>query len=193
VKPPRPPPALTQAVLHEAALAYLTRGAATAATLTRTLERRVRNWATRSVRAGSDPEEVGAAAARAREWVAPIVLRLVEVRLVDDAAFAAQRADRLTRGGRSKRAIAAHLKQKGVDGETARTALAETVDDDLGAALVLARKRRLGPFTRDADEGADARRRALGVLARAGFDFDTAHRALRMSRDEAEERIVARR
>lgn len=166
------------ATLHEAALAYLARRPASATMITRVLQRR-------ALKKGVPLDDVEAT-------IRAVVARLVEVGLVDDATFAASRVSRLSSAGRSSRAIAAHLAQKGVRSEVARAALSRDDDAELDAALVLTKKRRLGPFSReDADE--DARRKALGVLARAGFDRRTAERALGMDRDDAEARLGARR
>ncbi len=194
-----PGTAPTCASLHEAALSYLARGAASAASVTKTLERRIGNWARRATRAGRDAENVAQDAAAARELVAGIVARLGEVGLVNDAAFATTRAKRMSSGGRSRRAISAHLAQKGVDAATVREAVSHDAGAELAAAIAFARKRRLGPFARDAEEGEtrDARRaaerKALGTMARAGFDFGVCERVLRMDREDADERLRDRR
>jgi regulatory protein len=111
---------------------------------------------------------------------------------VDDAAFAASRARRLQRSGRSRRATLAHLREKGVDAETAAAALPEGEEAELDAALAFCRRRRIGPFAADAPSP-EARLKALGVLARAGFGRDVADRALRMDPDAAETRLLAAR
>jgi len=67
-------------------------------------------------------------------------------------------------------------------------------EHELGAALILARKRRLGPFRRkDADEasGPEQHQRALAVFARAGFGRDVAEQALSFDLSEAEDRVMA--
>jgi regulatory protein len=166
--------------LHEAALRHLARYAATAAGLTRVLDRRIARWAASE---GSEPE----AAAEARREARAVVARLVEAGAVDDAGFAAARAGRLARSGRSRRAVAAHLAARGVDAETARAAL---IGDELSSALVQARRRRIGPFRAGALADADARRRELAVLARAGFPRDVAERALAMPAEEAEAMVT---
>ena len=167
---------MNAADLHEVALAYLARRPASAAMMTRVLERRAR-------KKGVDLDDVADA-------IRSVVARLVEVGLVDDASFAASRVDRLGRAGRSSRAIAAHLAQKGVRADVARAALVtRDASADLDAALVLTRKRRIGAFARTPATGPDARRKELGILARAGFDRSTAERALRIDREEAEERL----
>ena len=98
------------------------------------------------------------------------------------------RARSLARAGRSRRAVSAHLAQRGVDTPTRDAAMDDNPDVELAAALLLARKRRLGPFA-PAPMDPAARLRALGVLARAGFSQDTARRALATEPDEAEQRV----
>lgn len=194
-KEPRDPGAApTRASLHEAALAYLARGAATADSVRKTLERRAGNWARRATRAGRDAEAVAVDAAAARELIPAIVDRLREVGLVNDVTFAANRARRMSAGGRSRRAISAHLAQKGVDTATVREAVAHDASAELGAAIAFARKRRIGPFSKDeplADREARraAERKALGAMARAGFDFGVCERVLKMDRDDADQRL----
>jgi regulatory protein len=192
-KPPRPPSSVRSAsapdmqALHEAALAHLARYGATKATLQRALDRRVERWA-REARLASpeDQEAIGVEAAAARDAVRSIVTRLAEAGAVDDAAFAAGRARRLLRAGRSYRAVAAHLAERGIDRETTRAALPEDEEAELAAALMLSRRRRIGPF-RSADAPDEAgRRRELAVLARAGFGRAVASRALGMALDDAE-------
>jgi regulatory protein len=168
---------MTAAELHEAALAYLSRRPATVAMMTRVLQRKV-------LRKAADLEDAG-------EIIRAVVARLVESGLVNDTTFAETRSRRLSREGRSSRAIAAHLAQKGVRGEVARSVIDR--NGDLDAALVLTKKRRIGAFRRDDLRDAVAKQKELGVLARAGFDRSTAERALRFDREEAEERLGVRK
>jgi regulatory protein len=175
----------TEARLHEAALAHLARYAATQAGLVRVLDRRVERWARA---AAAEPEAVRAA----KTAVRAVVAKLAASGLVDDAAFAASRARSLTRGGRSRRAVAAHLLARGVSGEALRAALPGDPETELAAALALARRRRIGPFRAgEADE--DGRRKELGMLARAGFAQDVAARALAMDADAAEALVIGLR
>lgn len=193
---PGAPP--TRASLHEAALAYLARGAASADSVTKTLERRATAWARRAARAGRDADLVAAQAATARQAIPEIVARLREVGLVNDGAFAEARAKRMSTAGRSRRAISAHLAEKGVDAATVRDAVPRDAGTELAAALAFARKRRLGPFSRDEpaadrEERRAVEKKALGALARAGFDWNVCERVLKMELDDAEERLRERR
>jgi regulatory protein len=185
-----PPP--NEARLQEAALHHLSRFAATEVGLRRVLERRVDRWARRAEAEGQLAEDVAAITGPARAAAAVVAKRLVAAGAVDDAAFAAARARRLARTGRSRRAIAAHLGAKGVAGEALAAALPEEPGAELGAALAFCRRRRFGPFAREPMER-EARLKALGTLARAGFPRDIAEEALDMDPDTAEERLIALR
>jgi regulatory protein len=172
------------ASLHDAALHYLARYAATEAGLRRVLERRVERWARRVT--DTDAEAVAAQAAEARAAVGEVVRRLAAAGAVNDAAYAESRARSLVRTGRSRRAVALHLAAKGVDAETARGALPDDETTELAAALVLARRRRLGPYRLAAAPDEAARHRELAVLARAGFPQSVARQALAMDAQAAE-------
>jgi regulatory protein len=182
-RPPGPPPDAGD--LHDAALNYLARYAATEAALRRVLERRVERWARRAAMDG-DAETVAAQAAAACAVVPDVVHRLAAAGAVNDAAYAESRARSLVRAGRSRRAVALHLAAKGVDPATAQLALPEDNTSELAAALALARKRRIGPFRRGAAPDEAGRRRELAVLARAGFPQSVARQALAVDADQAE-------
>jgi len=171
------PPTPTDASLHEAALAYLARYAASRTGVIRVLDRKVARWA----RLAPDASAETIAACRA-------AVRLEQAGLINDSDFAAIRARSLTRAGRSRRAVAAHLGARGVGGEALSEALPDSPENELAACLILARKRRIGPF-RPMDRDED-RMRELGVLARAGFEHAVALTALDMSSEEAEERVI---
>jgi regulatory protein len=191
-----PGPAPAREALHEAALAYLARGAATAAVVGRVLDRKVAAWARRAVRAGRDAEEVASDAARSREAIAPIVARFGEVGLVNDTSFATSRARSLAQAGRSRRAIQAHLTAKGVAAAIVREALPDDPSRELASALAFARKRRIGPFLRDEDaeeltkeERRKRSQKAIAAMARAGFGWSVAERVLAMDREQADARL----
>ena len=173
-----PRPAPTETSLREAALNYLARYAATEVSVRRFLHRRIDTWA----RAAEAPEQ----AAALKATVPGIVAKLVELGLINDAAFAESRAQGLARSGRSRRAITARLVAKGIPPDQARAALPDDEEGELVSALILARKRRIGPFRTSAEPD---RNRELGTMARAGFPGGVASKALAMDPDEAEELI----
>ena len=185
--------------LRETALAHLARFATTEHGLRQMLDRRLRRWGTRAARASMLEEDVEATIASLRPAVDDVVSAMTELGAVDDAGFARSRALNLTRTGRSRRAVAAHLATKGVDQSVTQDALNESLgersDDtareaELAAALVLARKRRVGPFCRP-DRPQEDPIRVMGIFARNGFSRDVVETALDMDPEEAEDRIIA--
>ncbi|WP_025885241.1 regulatory protein RecX [Asaia prunellae] len=192
----------TAASLRETALRHLARFAATEQGLAQVLERAVMRWARKAAGQGGESDQIEAQARASRGEISGIIADMRRLGALDDAAFARSRSLSLTRSGRSRRAVAASLLQKGIGAEVLGEALEEALghrhDDsaherELAAALVLARKRRLGPFRRDdADEHTpELHQRALAVFARAGFGRDVAERALALDLMEAEDRVMA--
>ncbi len=102
-----------------------------------------------------------------------------------EAGFAASRAKRLTRAGKSRRAALAHLAAKGVKAATAKAVVADDAERELGAACAFLRRRRAGPFG-EADE-----LKVLAAMGRGGFSQEVARRAMLLERDEAE-RLIKR-
>ena len=148
----RKPKPATAARLEKAALAHIDRYATSAANLRLVLMRRVE----RSVRLhDTDRSEAG-------EWVDAIITKLLERQLLNDTAYAQDRANSFHRSGASRRKIAGSLLQKGVgrtDIEAALESLeAEYANRELTAAYNYARRRRLGPIDcpRPARRGATA-------------------------------------
>ena len=159
---------LTEPALYEAALRYLDRQDGSVEQVRRSLHRRI-------ARFGDDTTRPAASAAAER-----VLQRLVDAQLLDDARFALGFAQSQRRRGASARLIRNKLKQRGLSPEHVDAALAEDSDanqhDELSAAQVYARKRRL---TERYDLGDPLERnKALAALARRGFSFDVARRAL---------------
>ncbi|HJT06410.1 MAG TPA: RecX family transcriptional regulator [Stellaceae bacterium] len=167
----RLPRQATASHLENAALHYLERFSSSSANLRRVLLRKV----ARSARAhGTDPTE-GAGLVEA------IIARYLQSGLLDDAAYAAQKAASLRRRGTSLYGIRGKLALKGVEAELIGATLERLDEDegsgDLAAACALARRRRLGPY-RPPGARAEHRRKDLAAFARAGFSLDVARRVL---------------
>lgn len=185
-------PAPDEAALRDAALRHLARYATTEAGLLRVLQRRIDRWA-RSMEAAGHAEDAASGTALARDAARNVVSGLARSGAVSDEIFAATRARNLTRAGRSRIAVAAHLAAKGVDDAVVRQFTGDDPDVELAAALTLARRRRIGPFHPGEPPDEAARHKALGMLARAGFAHAVATRALEMPHEEAEARVLALR
>ena len=110
--------------------------------------------------------------ADAANWIDELVLRLKASLLVDDDRVARARADSDTARGRSRRRVAQRLRQKGVAADLVADVTAGI--DDEHAADVFVRRRRL----HEKDH-----QKALAALARQGFAFDVARRALARAAD----------
>lgn len=107
----------------------------------------------------------------------------LDVKALDDVAYAEIRTRSSARAGKSKKAIAKTLAQKGVDRQIVAEAVSET--DDLRAAVIYARRRTFGPFRRvDLDERQKAKE--LSAFARQGFGFEIGARVFAMDLEEAE-------
>jgi regulatory protein len=181
----KPPSEVTQASLERSALAYLERFAASAGSLRRVLLRKIE----RSARAHGTDRDQGAA------WIEALIERYRRAGLLDDRLYAEARTASLRRQGRSARAIAERLAQKGVGREVIDEALAptRTPADELAAAARLARRLRLGPYrlAADRDEQRGHRLRDLAALGRAGFSYETARKVVSAESPEALESLIA--
>lgn len=125
-----------------------------------------------TVRARTHAELAGRLAKRGFSGdVAETVLsRLTEVGLIDDEEFAEQWVQsRQRNAGKGKRALAAELRTKGVDGEVIAAALAgiDVGAERLRAEQLVERKLRREPL----NDGDDAKvmRQLVGMLARRGY------------------------
>ena len=159
------------------ALHYLGRYASSAENLRRVLMRRVRRRSS-------------AAAPDVSAMIDALVARYRESGLLDDAAYAAGRAQSLYRRGASLQAIRARLAAKAVAAPDIANAVADlraaAPDPDLAAACAFARRRRLGPYRRAAADHA----RELGAFARAGFNRQLAEAVLACADIESVEALA---
>ncbi|MEA2516902.1 MAG: regulatory protein [Actinomycetota bacterium] len=106
-----------------------------------------------------------------------VVIRLIELRLVDDRGFAAQWvSERAISKGRSGEALIAELVDKGIERATAEDAVAEAgIDEEIQARELAARlvsKVANKPLEKQAEA-------LLGRLLRRGFSHEVARDAVR--------------
>ncbi len=176
---PRPPPKpLTEARLRDLALHYAAKYATTAA--------KVESYLTRKIRERGMAEADDGRAHDVPELVEAIVARMVELKYVDDEAYAKARTGSLLRRGYGKRRVSEALRHAGVDEHT-RADTAPSTPAAREAAITLARKRRFGPFAVDMTVDAEdedyedrprldpaKRQKQIAAMLRAGHSFDTA-------------------
>ena len=159
---PRP---LDAAALDQLALRYVERFATTRGKLADYLRRKVRErgWQGAPV----DP--------------ASVAERMAALGSVDDRAFATMRAAALARRGFGARRVTQALHAARIDVEDAAAVLAELQDEPgaeaqpLRAALAFAKRRRFGPWAREAPD-ARALERQVAAMIRAGHGHALARR-----------------
>jgi regulatory protein len=174
-RPQRPRPPLEPSDLERFALRYVERYATTRGKLTDYLKRKIRErgWAG----AGSpDP--------------AALAERMAELGYIDDRAFAEARAGAMGRRGLGARRVNQALRHAGIDGEDAE-AVAPVIQADAGAsAVAFARRRRIGPFSREAADR-PLREKQIAAMIRAGHTLDLARKIVRMEPGESVEALLA--
>ena len=171
---PRVPRPLDEARLNELALAYVARFATSGGQLERYLKRKLRE---RGWDGADEPD------------TADVVARLVDLRYVDDATYAAMRSGSLLRRGYGARRIDQALGQGGI-AEDLRAAARPGDPAQRQAALALARKRRFGPFGTGAIDR-PAREKQLAAMLRAGHRLDSAREIVDAPSIAAAEQWVA--
>ena len=160
-EPRRPPPPLDAAALERLALRYVERFATTRGKLVAYLKRKVRErgWE------GHEADPVALAE------------RMAELGYLDDRAWAESRARSLGRRGLGAARVTGALRAAGV-GEEDRAAVAvDVADRAIEAALLFAKRKRLGPWSAGLLDR-PAREKAFAAMLRAGHPMDLSRRIL---------------
>lgn len=178
-KPVKIPKKITETYLHNSALYYLQRFAASSAQFRKVMQRKI----DLSCRHHTDqnPEDC-------QVLLDKLVTRFQENGLLNDGTYARGMVITLRRRGMSERAIFMKLQNKGLSEAQIKGAVEDfntenetnAAESEYRAALKLARKKRVGPYA-VAEFEYD---RALSAFARAGFSFDMARRVLGMTPDD---------
>ena len=166
--------------LANAALFYLSRYAASEASLRRVLNNKIRRASMMDKDFADDKESKK----NLFEEIEIIIAKHKKTGAINDKSYAEMKVASLRRSGKSARYITQSLRQKGVDSDLIERALVPEEDEnpqdvERAAAVKLARRRRLGPF-RKAGVGDDPKLRTkeFATLVRAGFSFDVAKKVL---------------
>ena len=114
---------------------------------------------------------------------------------VDDNAFIQMRIRAGRKAGQSERQILNKLQQAGIDRDSASDSLkahrAESSDAEHLAGLIHIRKKRLGPYTKHADDAQTLYQKQMAKLARAGFSLDIIKSILSLNSIEEAEDLEA--
>jgi regulatory protein len=177
---------ITATYLHNAGLYYLQRFAASTGQFRRIMQRKI------DKSCHAHPEQN---AEECERLLDTLIETFQRSGLLNDNIYATGAIRSLRQRGLSARIIMAKMATKGISAALVQKTLNEIDGEHEGdahllAALKQARRRRIGPFLppdKPLQEG--ARDKHLAAMARAGFDFETARRALSMDKEEAEDFI----
>ncbi len=174
---------ITQKRLMNVALYYLERYESSAENLRRILQRRLLRAEMKGVVV---PPE-------AQTWIDSIIKEMLRLGYVDDRRFASSLTEKYRKAGKSQSYIRQKLTLAGVDPDVSAEILTgndgfDNAEAELDAARLLIKKRKLGRFRR-AEDRASFRKKDLAVLARAGFSYQTAVKALGESESEEDENV----
>jgi regulatory protein len=154
--------------LRALALAYVGRYATSCARLTAYLNRKIaeRGWIDES----TPP-------------VAEIVTQFGSLGYVDDEAFAKTRSESLLRRGYGPNRLRIALRVSGIGTDIIDRAADVDDENALAAALVFARRKRIGPYARDALTP-DIRQKMMATLLRAGHSYDISRKILALTAND---------
>ena len=191
------------------ALHYLSRYASTQAKLEEVLRRFAERKMGQDSKAPVEPNQLEPA-------LAETIAECIRLGYVNDTAYAEMKWRRGRQAGKSRQMISQSLRQAGVDkaiidatshaettlnseenglirDDSASHAHPEQPNPELKAALITARKKRIGPYRRSAPQPDELRALAhkeMARLARAGFAFDICKQIFDLPDQEAAEQLL---
>ena len=161
------PRKVTRKSLENSAFYYLRRCSSSSENLRRILCKRAKRSA----------QYHGTDVSAGQLWVNEIIKKFLANKLLDDIRYAETKCLSVHRKGGSKQTIRKKLQEKGIAPdiiEQTFTLLDQySIDPELIAAAITARRRRLGPY-RSRGHRNNFRERDLASLARAGFNYSIA-------------------
>ncbi len=166
---------ITKMRLKNIALYYLRRFETSADNLRRVLQKRTLDYVRQNPEFDKDEAFV---------WIEEIVTDFQRLGYVDDSRFAALKVRDYMKAGKSVRYIKGKLREKGIGEELIADVLEDFQYDDYETALILAKKKHIGPFRKDVEERFKYRTKDVGTLSRAGFSYDVVQRVLGYNPDE---------
>lgn len=170
-------------MLSNVALFYLSRFVASEEALRKVLKNRVR----RAAMTNPDFEQDKAAQSMLYETIERIIGQYKRNGVINDAEFARIKTNSMRRSGRGSAAISQRLRKKGVSADVVTETLSqEDSSSDMEAAMIFAKKRRLGAGKKQQLTAAQ-KRKEFAAFARAGFSYDIARKILGGDMDDYED------
>lgn len=178
--------------LQEYAMTYLARYNNTEKGLLRVLKVKMRRWAMKAEQEGIESVEIEVELQKGYREIPDILAKVKRLGIINDQTYTEYKVGLLIRSGRSQKAIQNKLLQKGVAFDVVQSVLDQYQDKntELLAALIYAKKRRVGPFRRaDREVNTEVKQKEQQSFARGGFSFAMTDQILSMDIAEAEETI----
>lgn len=176
----RVPKKISESYLHNSGLYYLQRFSASSGQFRNVMMRKVK----RSCLHHKDQD-----LAACTTLVEDLVVKFERSGLLNDEIYTGGSVNSLRRQGKSKKAIEAKLTQKGINSQLIELKLRDYDENsgsnpsetELKAALMLTKKKKLGKFRVNPDQKPE---KELATLARAGFSYEIARKALNYHEDD---------
>ncbi|NQZ13346.1 MAG: RecX family transcriptional regulator [Alphaproteobacteria bacterium] len=178
-KKPKVPKKISERYLHNSGLAYLQRFATSSAHFKTVMMRKI----DKSCRHHKDQNKDDC-----EGLLDELIPKFQELGLLNDDAYIRGVVTSCRRRGLSSAKIKQKLAQKGINQDLIETAISEyDVENDSGdfpSALIFIKKKKLGAY--DLDQKKDYQK-SLAMMARAGFQYGIAEKALNLTPEQIEE------
>lgn len=182
----KPPKKISERYLYNSGLAYLQRFPASSFHFKSVMMRKIQNSCRHHI--DQDIEQC-------KKWLDELTVKFQDLSLLDDAAYLKGMITSFRKRGLSSMQIEMKLQQKGYNREDIRVELKKHDHDeykteergDIYAALVFARKKRIGPYDPEQKRSPE---KSLATMARAGYSYDIAKKTLELTPDELEEKLT---
>ncbi len=132
-------------------------------------------------------EQMGTSKSVVLEQIDSVIQSLENLGLINDDMYSEMKSKTYLRRGYSLNKIKMSLSLKGIDPERLKKTIdnikKENEDPDFYSAIKICKKRRIGPYRPDANKEMFFKK-DIGVLARAGFSYDTSREVLNIDKKE---------
>ena len=116
-----------------------------------------------------------------------VIEDLEKSKFINDKFYSNSKAKNLIQRGSSINKIRNYLIQKGISDKYVRETLADiknnNEDQDFFSAIKICKKKRIGPAREESNRSLFYKK-DIGILARAGFDFETSKKIMDIEKDE---------
>ncbi len=160
---------ITKQRLKNIALYYLKRFESSVENLRQVLKRRTNDYAY------SNPDFNKN---EAYAWIEELLADFERLNYINDNRYAELKIKSYLNAGKPARYIKIKLKQKGIKDNIVEEILENQSVDALKMALMLAKKKKIGPYRKDNESREANRQKDLTMLIRAGFDYEVAREVI---------------